>query len=46
MNMNGESMQMKSTAVWTLTDANSLTVNTKSTTPNGERVTKMVYDKK
>jgi len=46
MNMNGESMQMKSTAIWTLTDANTLTVNTTSTTPNGDRVTKMVYDKK
>jgi hypothetical protein len=46
MNMNGESVQMKSTAIWTLTDANTLTINTTSTSANGERVTKMVYDKK
>jgi dipeptidyl aminopeptidase/acylaminoacyl peptidase len=46
MSMNGESMQMKSTSIWSLTDANTLTVNTTSTTPNGDRVTKMVYDKK
>jgi hypothetical protein len=46
INMNGETREMKSTAVWSLTDANTLSVNTTSTTPNGERVTKMVYDKK
>jgi hypothetical protein len=45
MNMNGETREMKSTAVWTLTDAKTLTVNSTSTTPNGDRVTKMVYDK-
>jgi hypothetical protein len=46
MNMNGESREMKSTSVWTLTDANTLTVNSTMTTPNGDRVTKIVYDKK
>ncbi len=46
INMNGETREMKSTAVWTLTDANTLSVNTSMTTPNGERVMKVVYDKK
>jgi hypothetical protein len=46
MNFNGETREMKSTAVWALTDANTLTVTNTSSTPNGDRVTKMVYDKK
>ncbi|MGD0582740.1 MAG: hypothetical protein ABR974_07310 [Bacteroidales bacterium] len=45
MNMNGETREMKSTSVWTLTDAKTLTVTSTSTTPNGDRVIKMVYDK-
>jgi hypothetical protein len=37
---------MKTTAVWTLTSANTLTVTTTMSTPNGDRTTKAVYDKK
>lgn len=37
---------MKTTAVWTLTDAKTLTVSTTMATPNGDRTTKAVYDKK
>jgi len=46
VNMNGETREMKSTAVWKLTDANTLSVTTSMSTPNGERVMKAVYDKK
>ena len=46
MDMNGESVTMKSTEVWTLTDAKTLSVQSTSTTPNGERKSTMVYDKK
>lgn len=46
VNFNGESREMKSTAVWALTDANTLTITNTMTTPNGDRVTKSVYDKK
>jgi hypothetical protein len=46
MNMNGETREMKSNSVWTLTDANTLTVTSTMSTPNGDRMTKMVYDKK
>ncbi|HVN57261.1 MAG TPA: hypothetical protein VMT63_03090 [Bacteroidales bacterium] len=46
VNFNGETREMKSTAVWSLTDANTLTVTTSMSTPNGDRTTKMVYDKK
>lgn len=46
MNMNGETREVKSTAVWALTDANTLTVTTTMSTPNGDRVMKAVYDKK
>ena len=47
MNMNGESREMKSTAIWALTDANTLTVTTTMVGgPNGDRVTKAVYEKK
>jgi hypothetical protein len=44
--MNGTSTTMKTTEVWTLTDANTLTVNSTTVTPNGERKSTMVYDKK
>jgi hypothetical protein len=46
MDMNGESMTMKSTEVWTLTDAKTLTVAATRQGPNGEVKTTMVYDKK
>jgi Tol biopolymer transport system component len=46
MNMNGESMTMKSTEVWTLTDAKTLTIAATRQGPNGEVKTTMVYDKK
>jgi hypothetical protein len=45
MDMNGESMTIKTTAVWTMDGAN-LVVTTTSSTQNGERVVKVVYDKK
>lgn len=44
--MNGESRTMKTTDEWTLTDANTLSVKTTSASPNGDRVSTMVYDKK
>lgn len=37
---------MTSTEVWSLTDANTLSRVTTFTTPNGERKTTLVYDKK
>jgi len=46
MDMNGESRTMKSTEVWVLTDAKTLTVTTTRQGPNGEVKTVMVYDKK
>jgi hypothetical protein len=46
MDMNGESMTMKSTEVWTLTDAKTLTVASTRQGPNGEVKATMVYDKK
>lgn len=46
MDMNGESMTMKSTEAWTLTDAKTLTVASTRQGPNGEVKTTMVYDKK
>jgi len=46
MDMNGESMTMKSTEVWTLTDAKTITVAATRQGPNGEVKTTMVYDKK
>ncbi|MFN8241214.1 MAG: hypothetical protein U0X39_10770 [Bacteroidales bacterium] len=45
-NMNGESREMKSSEVWTLKDANTLSVTRTSATPNGDRTQTMVYDKK
>jgi Tol biopolymer transport system component len=46
MDMNGESRTMKSTEVWTLTDAKTLTVASIRQGPNGEVKATMVYDKK
>jgi dipeptidyl aminopeptidase/acylaminoacyl peptidase len=46
MDMNGQSTTMKSTEVWTLTDAKTLTVASTRQGPNGEVKTTMVYDKK
>lgn len=43
--MGGQSRTTKSTEVWSLSDAKTLSVKTTSTTPNGERVTTMVYNK-
>jgi hypothetical protein len=45
MDMNGQSMTIKTTATWTMDGAN-LVVTTTSTTQNGDRVVKVVYDKK
>jgi Tol biopolymer transport system component len=45
-NMNGESRTMNSVEVWTLTDPKTITVNSTMSTPNGDRNTTMVYDKK
>jgi hypothetical protein len=44
--MGGETRTMSSTEEWTLTDANTLTIKSKMETPNGERTTTMVYNKK
>ena len=44
--MGGESRTMNSTEEWTLTDAKTLTIKSMMNTPNGERTTAMVYDKK
>jgi len=46
MDMNGESRTMKSTEVWVLTDAKTLTITTTRQGQNGEVKTVMVYDKK
>ncbi len=46
MDMNGTSTTMTSTDMWTLTNASTLTVNSTSTTANGERKSTMIYDKK
>jgi len=46
MEMNGESMTMKSTETWVLTDPKVLTVSTTRQSPNGEVKSTMVYDKK
>jgi hypothetical protein len=43
---NGESMTMKTTEVWSLTSPTTLQVVSTRTSPNGDRVTTMVYDKK
>jgi len=46
MDMNGESRTMKSTEVWALTDAKTLTVAATRQGPNGEVKSNMVYEKK
>lgn len=46
MDMNGESMTMKSTEMWVLTDPKVLTVSSTRQSPNGEVKSTMVYDKK
>jgi hypothetical protein len=43
---NGESMTMKTTEVWSLTSPTELTIVSTRTSPNGDRTSKMVYDKK
>jgi hypothetical protein len=42
----GQTMEIKSTEVWNLTDPSTLSISTTMTTPNGERKTTMVYNKK
>jgi hypothetical protein len=46
MDMNGESVTMNSTEVWTLTDSKTLAITTTMATPNGERKSTAVYNKK
>jgi len=42
----GQSMEFKTTEVWTLNSSSSLTIASTRNTPNGEVTTKMAYDKK
>lgn len=42
----GQSMEMKSSEVWSLTSPATLSIVNTMNTPNGERKTTMVYDKK
>jgi len=46
MDMNGESRTMNSTEVWVLTDPKMLSITTTMATPNGERKSTAVYNKK
>lgn len=46
MDRNGESVTMKSTETWTLTDAKTLTVASARQDPDGDVKITMVYDKK
>ena len=46
IDMNGEPRTMKSTDIWTLTDALALTVASTRQGPDGELEAKMFYDKK
>jgi len=46
MDMNGESVTMNSTEVWSLTDSKTLSITSTMTTPNGERKSTAVYNKK
>ncbi len=46
MDMNGESRTMNSTEVWALNDSKTLSITTTMTTPNGERNSTAVYNKK
>jgi hypothetical protein len=43
---NGQSMTTKTTEVWTLTSPTTLSVVSTRTSPNGDRTSTMVYDKK
>ena len=45
-NMNGESMEMKSTEIWNLESDKVLKIESTNTTPNGEMSRTLVYDKK
>ena len=42
----GQTTQMKTSEVWSLTNPSTLSITTTRTTPNGERKSTMVYDKK
>jgi Tol biopolymer transport system component len=42
----GQSMEMKSSEVWTLTSPTTMSIVRTMNTPDGERKTTMVYDKK
>jgi hypothetical protein len=44
--MGGETRTMASTEEWTLTDGKTLTIKTMMSTPGGDRISTMVYDKK
>ena len=44
--MNGETINMKTVEVWTLTNPETISVESTATTPNGERKMTMIYDKK
>ena len=44
--MNGETINMKTVEVWSLTDPKTITIQSTATSPNGERKLSMVYDKK
>jgi hypothetical protein len=46
MDMNGTPTEMKTTEVWSLPSATSISIASTSITPNGERKTTAVYDKK
>lgn len=43
---NGTKTEMKSSEIWSLTDASTLSLVSSSNTPNGERKISLVYDKK
>ena len=45
-NMNGESMEMKSTEIWKLEGDKTLKIEATNTTPNGDMSRTLVYDKK
>ena len=46
MDMNGESRTVKSTEVWTLTDAKTISIASTRQGPNGDVKSNMVYEKK
>lgn len=46
MNRGGETMTMNSTEVWKLTDPKTLTIESTMSTPNGDRKSTSVYNKK